>query len=62
MDSVLPRALAGAPHVHLETQCTFHVEQEENLLFFPPFKSTLSHRSGSRIKFHSTIKKTPTHQ
>lgn len=57
MDSVLSRALAGAPHMHLQTQRTFPVEQEENLLIFPPLKSILSHRSGSRIKFHSTKKK-----
>lgn len=63
MDSVLSRALAGAPHMHLQTQRTFHVQQEENRIIFPPLKSTLSHRSGLRIKFHSTIKKkTPTHQ
>lgn len=59
MDSVLSRALAGAPPMHSQTQHTFHVQQEENLLIFSPLKSTLSHRSGSRIKFHSTIKKKP---
>lgn len=39
MDSALSRALAGAPPMHLQTQRTFHVKQEENLLiFFPPQK------------------------
>lgn len=38
MDSALSCALAGAPHMHLQTQRTFHVEQEKNLLIFPPSK------------------------
>lgn len=41
MDSVLARALPGAPPMHLQTQRTFHVEQEENLLIFFPLQKYL---------------------
>lgn len=59
MDSVLSCALAGAPPMHLQTQRTFMWNRRKICLFFSLLKSTLNHRSGSRIKFHSTIKKKP---
>lgn len=51
MDSVLSRALAGAPHMHLQTQRTFHVEQEgKSAYFFPPPRATGAARESNFIQ------------
>lgn len=63
MDSALSRALAGAPPMHLQTQRTFHVKQEENLLiFFPPQKYLKPQEwLENQISFNYK-KKNPTHK
>lgn len=59
MDSVLSRALAGAPHMHLQTQRTFHVEQEENLLIFPPSQKYLKPQEWLENQISFNYKKKP---
>lgn len=59
MDGFCPRALAGAPHMHLQTQRTFHVEQEENLLIFSPSQKYLKPQEWleNQISFNYKKKK-----
>lgn len=59
MDGFCPVLCSGWSTPHADPTYLY-VEQEENLLIFSSLKSTLSHRSGSRIKFHSTILKKKT--